>query len=155
MIPRWQIRESGFTLIELLMTIVIGSVLVIGVSNVLIRTLNASESARSQNELTRQARFAMQRIVQSVALADEDWEDSIEFYLSSDDLVQRTPVTWEDSTNDYIEEIIATQVTDFSIERSTQNGNRPALIAITLQLSGPDQVGEVRLSTQMRAGIRL
>lgn len=155
MTGRLHLRSAGFTLIELLVTMMIGSVLIMGVTNVLGRTLEASDVAHTRNELIRQSRFALQTIAQVVSQADEDWDESVVFYLSSNRLIQRVPVTWDDDASEHIEEILATHVTDFNIERSIQNGNRGELVAITLQLSSPEHGIDVRLETQLRLGSRL
>ena len=62
------VRNLGFTLIELMITMLLGSVLILGVSNVLSGTLEARDVAHLQNELTRQSRFAMQMMVRNVSM---------------------------------------------------------------------------------------
>ena len=263
-----RLPKRGFTLIEVLMTMVIGSVLILGVSNVMSRTLQARDVAHIQNELTRQSRFALQQLVKGVAqtgsvqlplldnplttdaenireqffpaspppdddgfagavlavtpsaltdldgdgiadadndhdglidedpggdtnsdtcsgsclvddnrdgivdngsandddedgVTDEDWNDAVVFYLSGGNLIQRTPIPWDTDSSghvtaaDYVEEVIATQVSHVRIERMAQNGDGPETIAISLRLSSPDNGSEVNLSTQVRAGSRL
>lgn len=286
--------QRGFTLIELLMTVIIGSALILGVSNVMSRTLYAHDAARAQNELTRQSRLAMQQMVQRVAetplvllplqnnpqtslkenireqsfapatapetgsiasailavtlgrltdldgdgipdadndrdgridedlpsdsnndgasglkgiddkngnrdggpaadnngdscpgicriddngdglidnglvndddedgARDEDWYDSVVFYLASNNLILRTPVPWDSNGGggvtgeDFVEEVIATHVIRFRIERIARNGKGPEVIAITLEMFNPDNGAQVSLSSQVRVGSRL
>ncbi len=207
---------AGFTLIELLITMAIGSVVILGVSDVMSRTLQARDVVSTQNTMTREARFAMQQMVQAVSrtaqlrlpaadnplttpqenirqqvhpavpppadnglggavlslaripLLDEpaptgtEEEDaaSVLFYLSGNRLIQRTPVPWDAdgsgflSDDDFVEEVIASQVSRVRVERLSAAGNRFETVAISLQLALPEEGVEVNLSTQVRVGSR-
>jgi len=60
------VAARGFTLVELLATLAIGALLVVSVSGVTSRALQARDISHEKNELNRQARFAMQRMVAAV-----------------------------------------------------------------------------------------
>ena len=56
-------RRSGFTLLELLAVLAGGAILIVGLSAVVGRALEAWDVTREQTELTRQGRFALDRMV--------------------------------------------------------------------------------------------
>ncbi|MDH3642225.1 MAG: prepilin-type N-terminal cleavage/methylation domain-containing protein [Gammaproteobacteria bacterium] len=59
--------SRGFSLIELLLAIAIGALVIAGLSGVLGRSLHTYHTVSEQNALTRDAQFAMQRIVRAVS----------------------------------------------------------------------------------------
>ena len=59
--------QSGVTLIELVITVAIGSLIVAGLSGIVSATFRSKQSVIEHNELTRQAGFAMERIVRTVS----------------------------------------------------------------------------------------
>ena len=56
-------RRSGFTLLELLVVLAVGAILIVGLSGVVGRALEAWDITREQTELTRQGRFALDRMI--------------------------------------------------------------------------------------------
>lgn len=87
---------------------------------------------------------------------DEDWLDTVVFYLQGDILVERHPVPWDESGTggisglDFIESVIAENVTLFRVERPLGLAGRQ-LVNLTLELTAPSgQV--VRLDAQVRVG---
>lgn len=90
-------------------------------------------------------------------LVDEDWLDAVVFYLQGGALIERHPVPWDETANgfisgrDYIEAVIAENVTLFRVERPIPNSPNGQLVNLTLELTGPS--GEaVSLSARMRVG---
>ena len=59
--------QLGFTYIELLISLLIGSLLMLGITSAVSTGFRASEPVRVKNELNRQARFAMQRMQQNLS----------------------------------------------------------------------------------------
>ena len=59
-------RQYGITLIELLVTVAIAAMIMLGLSGVVSQALQTEDAVRERNELTQQARFAMQRMVAAV-----------------------------------------------------------------------------------------
>ena len=57
----------GFTYVELMITLAIASVIVIGLSGVVTQALQSQDVVSEKNKLTREARFAMQRMVHTVS----------------------------------------------------------------------------------------
>ena len=81
-------HQNGLSLIELLITVAIAAFIMAGLAGVVNQTLNTEEVVRQRNELTQQARFAMQRMVVAVSgtrrlllpLADNpgtDWREHV------------------------------------------------------------------------------
>lgn len=74
---------------------------------------------------------------------DEDWLDAVVFYLQGDSLIERHPVPWDETANgsvtgrDFIESIIAENVTRFRVERLLPDASGEQLIDLTLELTGP------------------
>ena len=60
-------RQQGVTLIELLIALVLATILFSGLNGVVGQALDIHDSVREKNDLTRQARFAMQRMEQAVS----------------------------------------------------------------------------------------
>ncbi len=59
-------RSGGFTLIELVIALAISAILMAGLGGILGQTLGAREVIHEKNDLTRQARFAMEQMVRAV-----------------------------------------------------------------------------------------
>lgn len=90
-------------------------------------------------------------------VSDEDWYDTVVFYLNGDTLMERMPVPWDESANgfvsgrDYLESPLAEGVTRFRVERVPLAGERAELVDIVLELAHGD--GEVvSLHTLVRVG---
>lgn len=90
-------------------------------------------------------------------VVDEDWLDAVVFYLQGDSLIERHPVPWDETANgfvsgrDYLETVIAEDVTLFRIERPVASPSGEQLIDLTLELTGP--TGQVAsLNARVRTG---
>ena len=59
--------SHGFTYVELLLAVTISAILVAGLMGVVKTATNVSDDVSQRNELTREARFAMQRMVRTVS----------------------------------------------------------------------------------------
>ncbi len=59
-------RTRGFTLVEMLMALAIAALLVAALGGVVAQALNTRDAAHEKNDLTRQARYAIQRMEQAV-----------------------------------------------------------------------------------------
>jgi len=59
--------SRGFSLIELLLAVAIGAIVIAGMSGVVGQSLQSYDQVAAQNALTRDAQFAMQRIVRMVS----------------------------------------------------------------------------------------
>ena len=88
---------------------------------------------------------------------DEDWWDTVSFYLQSGNVIERTPVPWDETGvggitgRDYVESTLVENVTDFRVERIPQAPGHDLLLDITLELTDPE--GDVlSLNTQIRVG---
>jgi hypothetical protein len=87
---------------------------------------------------------------------DEDWFDPVVFYLAGDTLIQRVPVPWDTSGDsvvsgrDYIESVIADNVTHLRIERLPPGADRAQLVDISLELGNPETGATTRLETRIR-----
>jgi prepilin-type N-terminal cleavage/methylation domain-containing protein len=60
-------KSAGFSLIELLLAVAIGAIVIAGMSGVVGQSLQSYDQVAAQNALTRDAQFAMQRIVRAVS----------------------------------------------------------------------------------------
>ncbi len=60
-------QHNGYTLIELLIALAVSAVLFVGLGSVLGQVLETREDVQDKNDLTRQARFAMQQMVRAVS----------------------------------------------------------------------------------------
>jgi len=60
-------RQRGFTLVEILIALVLSAILFVGLSGVAGQALDIHDSVRVKNDMTRQARFAMEQIVRAVS----------------------------------------------------------------------------------------
>ncbi len=91
-------------------------------------------------------------------VSDEDWYDPVVFYLSGGNLMQRTPVPWDENASgtvtgqDYVEQVIAEHVTRFRVERIPQGAGRAQLVDLTLVLTDPQTGETVSLNTRVRVG---
>lgn len=88
---------------------------------------------------------------------DEDWWDTLAFYLNGTTLMERHPVPWDENLDgkisglDVIESPLAENVTRLRIERLPRSLSGAQLVAIELELTAAS--GEtVLLQTQMRVG---
>ncbi len=88
---------------------------------------------------------------------NEDWFDPVVFYLQGDSLIERIPVPWDENSSgkvtgeDYVESVLAENVTRFRVERILQGSDRTTMVELTLELTPPD--GEMfSLSTRVRVG---
>ena len=81
-------RQHGMTLVELLLTVAIAAIIIAGLAGVVGQALQTEDATRQRNDLTQQARFAMQRMVAAVQgtrrlllpLADNpatDWRENV------------------------------------------------------------------------------
>ena len=93
-------------------------------------------------------------------LIDEDWLDTVVFYLQGDSLVERHPVPWDESGGggvtgrDYVESTIAEGVTRFRVERVLTSSPSIHLVDLTLELTAAN--GDVvSLNTRVRVGAPL
>ena len=91
----------------------------------------------------------------------EDGYDPVVFYLDGDSLLERMPVPWNADGNsspdgpvdgrDFVESVIAENVTRFRVERPVGSGPDTQLVDLTLELTGP--TGRVvSLNAQVRVG---
>ncbi|MGI9289137.1 MAG: PilW family protein [Pseudomonadales bacterium] len=90
--------------------------------------------------------------------SDEDWYDAVVFYLNGSDLIERTPVPWDEDGSggtpdgrDFVEQTIAENVTLFAVVREPMTNERAQLVTLTLQLTDSDGQS-VQLTTQVRVG---
>ncbi len=60
-------QHNGYTLIELLIALAVSALLFAGLGSVLGQVLDTREDVQEKNDLTRQARFAMQQMVRAVS----------------------------------------------------------------------------------------
>lgn len=87
--------------------------------------------------------------------SDEDWIDPLVFYLNGDQLIQRTPVPWDQDGSgsvdgrDYVQTVIAEHVTAFRVERVAGVGQ---LVDVQLRVTDPATGDSVSLGTRIRVG---
>lgn len=91
----------------------------------------------------------------------DDPYDPVVYYLQSGNLVERMPAPWDTDGisvpdgpvdgRDYIESVIAENVTRFRVER-VDNGSTMEVIDLTLELTSPLTGESVSLQTQVRLG---
>jgi type II secretory pathway pseudopilin PulG len=90
-------------------------------------------------------------------LVNEDWLDSVVFFLDGSDLKERMPVPWDANADsllngaDFVESVIATGVTRFRVER-LNDGARVELVDLTLELTSSDSSETISLQTRVRPG---
>lgn len=88
---------------------------------------------------------------------DEDWLDVVVYYMNGDDLVERIPVPWDEdgggivSGRDFIETVIAQNITRLRFELVPQGGSREELVDITIELTGASKL-VASLNTRVRVG---
>lgn len=61
------VKHSGLTLVELLVSLALGSIIIAGLSGVMLQTINTYDAIDEKNKLTSDARFAMDRMVKAVS----------------------------------------------------------------------------------------
>ncbi len=69
---------------------------------------------------------------------NEDWLDPVVFYIIGTDLIERTPAIDAATGADYLENIIANQVSSFQVTRLPLSGGRKTLVTINLTLTAND-----------------
>lgn len=89
-------------------------------------------------------------------LLDEDWLDPVVFYLSGSSLIERSPALIDVNGDsfitgaDYIENVIAENISRFRVERIPNGSSSSVLVDITLEVT--DKKGETyHLNTRIRA----
>ncbi len=108
-------NAAGFTLIEVLVTVVIMGLILLGIAGVLEQALRAESATRERNDLTRQARFALDRMTMAVSatklllvpLAENPvtaWSESVRnpgvLAVTLDPTLDRDGDGWADANND-------------------------------------------------------
>jgi type II secretory pathway pseudopilin PulG len=89
---------------------------------------------------------------------DEDWYDSLVFYLDNGVLKERMPVPWDINSDskvtgaDFVINTLAERVTRFRVVRIPQAEQRYQLVDLTLELTNPRTGEVVSLQTQVRVG---
>lgn len=106
---------AGFTLTEVLVTLIIVALILVGIGGVLEQALRAESATRERNDLTRQARFALERMVAAVSathrlllpLAENPvtaWSESVRdpgvLAVTLDPNLDRDGDGWADGNND-------------------------------------------------------
>ena len=92
---------------------------------------------------------------------DEDWFDTVTYYLQNDTLMERMPVPWDTTGNgsvtgwDFVTSILAENVTHFRIERVPTVSGDTQLVDILLELTNPTTGERYSLQTQVRVGAAL
>lgn len=88
---------------------------------------------------------------------NEDWFDPVVYFLAGNSLIERVAVPWDTNADsvvtgrDFIESVIAENVTRFRVERLA-NGSEVEVIELTLELSSPLTGETVSLQVQARVG---
>lgn len=86
----------------------------------------------------------------------EDWYNPLVFYLDNGNLIERTPVPWDETQaygvtgQDFLSSVIAENVTYFRVERIPKGVNRYEMVDLTLEISSPQSELTVRLQTRVR-----
>ncbi len=80
---------------------------------------------------------------------DEDWLDTVVYFLSGTDLIERHPNLDPADGTDYTERTLAKNVSTFRVERLSRGINRNDLIELTLGLSAE------RTSVQVKQRVRV
>ncbi len=87
----------------------------------------------------------------------DDWYNPVVFYMDNGQLLERTPVPWDETGvsgitgQDFLTSVIAENVTFFRVERIKKGINRYAMIDLTLEISSPKSALKIRLQTRIRA----
>ena len=90
--------------------------------------------------------------------ANEDWYNALVFYLSGNELKERTPVPWDETGVggvtglDFIESTIAEHVTHFRVERIPSPTNSTQVVDLLLELTHPITGESFSVQTQVRIG---
>ncbi len=88
---------------------------------------------------------------------DEDSYNALVFYLNADQIIERTPVPWDENGGgsvtglDFVVSTIAESVTRLRFERVADGAGRAQLVDITLELTSP-VAGTVSLNSRVRVG---
>lgn len=82
---------------------------------------------------------------------NEEWLETVVFFLSGNSLIERRPNPNPTDGNDFSEHIIAENVTRFRVERIPDTGKRAVLVDLTLEITDPDRE-PVSLNTRLRVG---
>lgn len=69
---------------------------------------------------------------------NEDWLDPVVFYLSGSDLIERTPAINPADGTDYLENVIANQVSHFQVSRLPLASGTATLVSIQLTITAND-----------------
>jgi type II secretory pathway pseudopilin PulG len=91
-------------------------------------------------------------------LEDEDWYDSLVFYLDNGVLKERIPVPWDSNNDsvisgaDFVINTLAEHVTRFRVVRVPEDELRYQLVDLTLELTNPRTGEVVSLRTLTRVG---
>jgi type II secretory pathway pseudopilin PulG len=89
---------------------------------------------------------------------DEDWYDSLVFYLDNGVLKERIPVPWDANNDsvlngaDFVINTLAEHVTHFRVARLIQPESRYQVIGLVLERTQPHSGEVVRLRTRIRVG---
>jgi len=67
LLPGSHARRHGFTYVELMITLAIAALIIAGLSGVVSQALQSQDAVSEKNKLTRDTRFAMQRMLRTVA----------------------------------------------------------------------------------------
>lgn len=136
---------DAFTLIEVLVAVAISSILMLSLAGVVTNTLAANEDSRKRNALTRDARFAMERMVRAVSrtqrllvpFADKAWTAHSEsifdpgvLAVTLDPTLDRDIDGIADADNDGDGRV------DEDLPGDTSNDGKPGLIGIDDDNSG-------------------
>ncbi len=145
---------AGFTLTEVLVTVVILALILVGIAGVLEQALRAESATRERNDLTRQARFAMDRMAAAVnatrllllPLAENPgtaWSESIRdpgvLAVTLDPNLDRDNDGWADGNNDKdfqdlnqnaIRDPGEPERIDEDLPDETSNDNAPGIVGI-------------------------
>ncbi len=81
---------------------------------------------------------------------DEDWPDTVVFFLQGSTLIERHPNVPASSGLDFVENPIAENVVRFRVERVPQGSGRSVLVDVTLELSSSN--GNISLHSRLRVG---
>ena len=88
---------------------------------------------------------------------DEDWYDTVSFYLVNNSLIQRIAVPWDENSSgpvngrDFIEKSIADNVTRFRVERIALTNGDNQLVDLILELTSM-QGSTISLNARVRVG---
>lgn len=89
--------------------------------------------------------------------ADEDWQDTVVFYLEGGALKERMPVPWDANNDgkvdgkDTVTSVLANNVSQFRVERLPRENGRAQVVEISLTLTGA-KGATVTLKTRLRVG---